>query len=51
MACPIRQKEALTGSLVTKQTAAFRELKVKLEQVFRDPLEKKVLDYSDLSPG
>jgi hypothetical protein len=30
-----------------KQIAAFRELKEKLEQVFKDPLEKKVLEYFD----
>lgn len=30
-----------------KQTVAFRELKTKLEIVFKDPLEKKVLEYFD----
>jgi len=30
-----------------KQSAAFRELKVELEKVFRDPLERKVLNYFD----
>ena len=30
-----------------KQTAAFHDLKAKLETVLKDPLEKKVLDYFD----
>lgn len=33
-----------TGS---KQIAAFKELQTKLETIFKDPLEKKVLDYFD----
>jgi hypothetical protein len=30
-----------------KQIAAFKELKLKLEEILKDPLEKKVLDYFD----